>query len=49
MIQKFGGVFQPAYQYIDVFEELPSKPLANIQPLAVDWKKRVFCCGVLDQ
>ena len=42
MIQKFGGVLEPAYQFTDKFEELPPQLLTNIQPLAVDWNREPF-------
>jgi hypothetical protein len=42
MIQKFGGILRPAYQFTDRFEDLPQALLKNIQPLSVDWKKETF-------
>lgn len=42
MIQKFGGLINPAYQFTDRFDELPPKLLKNIEPLSVDWKKEQF-------
>ena len=42
MIQKFGGIFSPAYQFSDSFKDLPEKLLKNIEPLSVDWKKEPF-------
>jgi hypothetical protein len=42
MIQKFGGVIHPAYQFTTTFADLPEKVLKNIQPLSVDWNKEPF-------
>jgi hypothetical protein len=42
MIQKFGGVIHPAYQFTTTFADLAEKLLKNIQPLSVDWKKEPF-------